>query len=100
MGDATDAQAFFNILTERSGRDSGDVNTFVVGCIKLRGDAKAMDLFMLHDSQAEMHSKLELLSEAHREAHSKLEKLETLQHRVRDIHMLVRSHSGHSDLAL
>jgi len=39
----TDAKKFFEVLSDR-GRRSVDIATFVVGCIKLRGPAKSVDL--------------------------------------------------------
>jgi len=44
--DATDVAQFFNILSA-GGTRSVDVETFVIGCIKLKGVAKSMDLMDL-----------------------------------------------------
>lgn len=41
--DSSDLEQFFNILSS-NGSHSVDLETFVVGCIKLRGMAKSMDL--------------------------------------------------------
>merc|ERR1719401_3271473 len=41
-----DVDLFFNVLSS-NGRRSVDLETFVVGCIKLRGLAKSMDLIEL-----------------------------------------------------
>merc|ERR1719330_466694 len=41
--DATDARLFFQVLSN-NGKRSIDRETFVVGCIKLKGAAKSMDL--------------------------------------------------------
>lgn len=51
--DASDAMSFFKMLS--SGSASGvDLETFVVGCIKLRGEARSMDIFALQRGQAEL----------------------------------------------
>merc|ERR1712217_592270 len=44
--DITDAKQFFLILSG-NGRRTVDIETFVVGCIKLKGTAKSMDLMDL-----------------------------------------------------
>merc|ERR1712232_674926 len=44
--DATDVAQFFSILSA-GGNRSVDVETFVIGCIKLKGFAKSMDLMDL-----------------------------------------------------
>merc|ERR1712232_1201759 len=44
--DATDVAQFFSILSA-GGNRSVDVETFVIGCIKLKGYAKSMDLMDL-----------------------------------------------------
>merc|ERR550525_272123 len=41
--DALDAKLFFQVLSD-NGKRSIDLETFVVGCIKLKGAAKSMDL--------------------------------------------------------
>jgi hypothetical protein len=48
--DMADAQRFFKTLSE-DGRKTVDVESFVVGCIKLGGAAKSMDLLELAHSQ-------------------------------------------------
>lgn len=51
--EANDLEQFFNILSA-GGKRSVDLETFVVGCIKLRGPAKSMDvtelLIQVHES--------------------------------------------------
>merc|ERR550525_1930349 len=44
--DALDAKLFFQVLSN-NGKRSIDLETFVVGCIKLKGAAKSMDLLNL-----------------------------------------------------
>merc|ERR1711884_634128 len=44
--DATDAKLFFQVLSNNGNR-SIDLESFVVGCIKLKGAAKSMDLLNL-----------------------------------------------------
>lgn len=44
--DITDAKQFFQVLSDRGTR-SVDIETFVVGCIKLKGAAKSSDLMEL-----------------------------------------------------
>merc|ERR1719181_519984 len=44
--DTSDAKQFFCILSDH-GKRQVDIETFVVGCIKLKGQAKSMDLMDL-----------------------------------------------------
>jgi len=44
--DVTDARQFFHILSG-NGRVPVDLETFVIGCIKLRGQARSVDLVQL-----------------------------------------------------
>jgi len=50
----TDAKKFFEVLSD-SGKRSVDIATFVVGCIKLRGPAKSIDLADLASSNKRAH---------------------------------------------
>lgn len=49
--DASDAESFFRMLTEHCAEQEIDLETFVVGCIKLRGEAKAMDVYCMLSHQ-------------------------------------------------
>merc|ERR1712093_578162 len=48
--DAMDVEQFFNILSA-DGTQPVDISSFVVGCMKMRGTAKSMDLLGLVYSQ-------------------------------------------------
>lgn len=53
--DAIDAEGFFDILASEAGTGGIDVEAFVLGCMKLRGPARSMDLLGLihkHDASA------------------------------------------------
>merc|ERR1712083_1004605 len=61
--DATDANALFKMLLQPQGKGDApgqavDIETFVVGCIKLRGDAKAMDVLSVHQPLAKLHQSI------------------------------------------
>merc|ERR1712113_850496 len=61
--DADDAEALFMLLLQPQGKGADaqravDVETFVVGCIKLRGDAKAMDVMSIHQPLAKMQTSI------------------------------------------
>lgn len=63
--DTSNLEQFFNILSQ-NGRRAVDLETFVVGCIKLRGMAKSMDMMdvlisqrRLTEEQARMAHRLE-----------------------------------------
>merc|ERR1719220_750885 len=47
--DALDAKLFFQVLSD-NGKRNIDLETFVVGCIKLKGAAKSMDLLNFYYS--------------------------------------------------
>merc|ERR1712137_11009 len=54
--DASDAKQFFHLLSNE-GNHPVDIDTFVVGCIKLKGHAKSMDLVSLaYAHQREMQT--------------------------------------------
>lgn len=55
--DVYDALAFFKTLSGNLHRTI-DLDTFVVGCIKLRGEAKAVDMYALFAEQKEMTTKV------------------------------------------
>lgn len=59
MIDASDAECFFRMLSEHTSDKKIDVETFVVGCIKLRGEAKAMDMFLTLSYQVTMDQRLD-----------------------------------------
>jgi len=56
--DGTDAEAFFRVLTDHLPDKRVDLETFVVGCIKLRGEAKAMDVFLLLSQQTSLQKQV------------------------------------------
>merc|ERR1719162_2018019 len=53
----TDASHFFNLLSDH-GHKSVTLDTFVTGCIRMRGQALAVDLHYLTTKHASMHSDL------------------------------------------
>lgn len=55
-----DAEQFFRVLSN-NGAVTVDIDTFVVGCIKLRGYSKSVDLFGMYQMVKSMHRKLEEL---------------------------------------
>lgn len=57
--DASDAESFFRMLTEHTVEKEVDLETFVVGCIKLRGEAKAMDLFLVQSQATQIQKQLD-----------------------------------------
>lgn len=57
--DASDAEVFFRMLTEHTADKMVDLETFVVGCIKLRGEAKAMDIFLIISQQMHLLRQME-----------------------------------------
>lgn len=61
-----DAQEFFGIMSHQ-GAHPVDVHTFVVGCIKLRGQAKSVDLFGLQELVKSNHRTLKQFHQEHRE---------------------------------
>lgn len=58
--DSLDAEGFFDILASESDSDAGgiDVEAFVLGCMKLRGAARSMDLLGLIHKNTTCHSRL------------------------------------------
>lgn len=63
--DVYDTLAFFKTLSGhdiRSGSSSKliDLETFVIGCIKLRGEAKAVDMYNLFDQQQELTTQVRM----------------------------------------
>jgi len=53
--DVTDARRFFEVLSDR-GHRAVDIETFVVGCIKMRGPARSVDLVDLSNSWQRGHA--------------------------------------------
>lgn len=76
--DVLDAKQFFCILSD-NGRRCVDVETFVVGCIKLKGAARSMDLMDLVYQHRAAHSENMLVSDMIMEG---LERLEGLLERL------------------
>lgn len=61
--DASDTVRFFQMLTDNSDDPSQglDLETFVVGCIKLRGEAKAQDIYEVKANQKNLLKKMSSL---------------------------------------
>jgi len=70
----TDAKKFFEVLSDR-GRRPVDIATFVVGCIKLRGPAKSVDLadlaFANKKAHHEQHRAFQQIAVLHKSANER-----------------------------
>mmetsp|Transcript_67755 Transcript_67755/g.120633 ORF Transcript_67755/g.120633 Transcript_67755/m.120633 type:complete len:128 (+) Transcript_67755:3-386(+) len=52
--DSADVEEFFNVLSN-DGQDAVDIESFVVGCMKMRGAARSMDLLgLIHQHKDEI----------------------------------------------
>ena len=80
--DATDLEQFFSILSV-NGKRPVDLETFVMGCIKLRGMARSVDLIDMLLSQktaiAEMHKAQRLNECHHRKTENMLHQISKIQ---------------------
>lgn len=54
--DMKDAELFFEMLRSVKGRNEVDIHTFVLGCLRLRGMASAIDVQALHFDIRGMHA--------------------------------------------
>jgi len=74
-----DVRQFFMVLSS-NGRRSVNLDTFVLGCIKLRGQARSLDVMDLYYEHKEMHAVLQRLVDRCESGFSKFETAKILVH--------------------